>query len=55
LPDTNPAGAEPQLGSADPASGAEQSAASLSPSPVSDPVDATFAVAALQFYGHRPN
>jgi hypothetical protein len=55
LPDTNPAGAEPQPGSPDPASGAEQSTASLSPSPLSDPVDATFAVTALQFYGHQPS
>jgi hypothetical protein len=55
VPDTNPAGAEPQPGSADPAPGAGPSTAALSPSPVSDPVDATFAVAALQFHGHQPS
>jgi hypothetical protein len=55
LPGTNPTGADSQPGSADPATAAEQSTASLSPSPLSDPVDATFAVAALQFYGHQPS
>jgi hypothetical protein len=55
LPDTNPAGAEPQPGSPDPAPDVGQSTAALSPSPLDDPVDAAFAVAALQFYGHQPS
>lgn len=51
LPTTNPDGAAPHPGLVDP----EQMTAPPSPSAVSDPVDATFAVAAVQFFGHQPN
>jgi hypothetical protein len=49
-PTANPDGAAPHPGSADPG----QSTAPLPASAVSDPVDATFAVAAMQFFGHQP-
>jgi hypothetical protein len=55
LPDTNGAGAEPQPGQAEPTPDPGQVGAALTPSALSDPVDATFAVANLQFYGHQPN
>ncbi|MBV8293767.1 MAG: hypothetical protein JOY55_18505, partial [Mycobacterium sp.] len=62
-PTTNPVGAEPGSGLIDPGLGApltpdvEQTTAPgpLSPSTVADPVDATFAVSAMQFFGHQPN
>ena len=47
----NPDGAVPQPGLADPG----ETTAPPSPSPLSDPVDATFAVTAMQFFGHQPN
>jgi len=63
---TTSVAAEPGSGLIDPGPGpggvapvpdVEESAAPhpLSPAPVSDPADATFAVSAMQFFGHRPN
>jgi hypothetical protein len=50
-PTANPDAAQPQPGLVDPG----QAPAPPSASAVSDPVDATFAVAAMQFFGHQPN
>jgi hypothetical protein len=55
LPTTNPDGAQPQPGSVDPGPGPGETTVPVSPSAVSDPVDATFAISALQFFGHQPN
>jgi hypothetical protein len=57
LPTTNPDGAPPNSGLVNPgpAPDAGQTTAPPSPSAVSDPVDATFAVSAMQFFGHPPN
>ena len=55
LPDTNIVCAEPRPELADPAPDPGHVVAALAPSTLSDPVDATFAVTALQFYGHQPN
>lgn len=55
LLDANIVAAEPQPGLADPIPDPAQVSAALTPSTLSDPVDATFAVTALQFYGHQPN
>ena len=49
-PPADPDGAAPQPESVDPG----QPTAPASASAVSDPVDATFAVAAMQFFGHQP-
>lgn len=54
LPLPNPA-AGPQPGLGDPGSGASQMPAPTPSSTVSDPVDATFALSGLQFFGHQPN
>jgi len=63
-PTANPGAAQPQPGSVDPGPGpggaalapdSGQLIAPPSPSAVSDPVDATFAVSAMQFFGHQPN
>jgi hypothetical protein len=52
--DANGAGAEPQSGQTDPTPDPGQVGAALAPSALSDPVDAAFAVTALQFFGHQP-
>jgi hypothetical protein len=57
LPTTNPNGVPPNPGLADPGPAPDtgQMTAPPSPSAISDPVDATFAVSAMQFFGHPPN
>jgi len=59
LPNTSdtadPGAAQPQPQNVDPGPDPRETTAPTSPSALSDPVDATFAVAAMQFFGHRPN
>ncbi|MBV8863308.1 MAG: hypothetical protein JO259_15835, partial [Mycobacterium sp.] len=62
-PTSSPGGGAPEPGLVDPGLGApwapevEQTIppGSLSSPTVSDPVDATFAISAMQFFGHQPN
>ncbi len=46
---------QPQSGPFDPGPGPSETTAPVSTSAISDPVDATFAVTAMQFVGHQPN